>query len=166
MTVLGFGDRPYTPAWPPDSPVRERFPSDVVAELKAAGWEPGRRSAADLPDAPDAVRAFVGEFGGLTVPTRGTGPLRRVGFTLDPEAVPDGEACDALAARIGRAVYPLGVMADDSHLLAIDSSARVFGLGRAHDVLLGHLPDEAVIKLVRGILTPAIGGRTGSYRAD
>jgi SUKH-3 immunity protein len=83
----GFGDRPFTPAWPPGSQVVDRFPDDVVAALRAAGWQPGRADgqvSEAIREFP-AVAASVAEFGGLHIAHDPPGPGGQAGtFTLVP----------------------------------------------------------------------------------
>jgi hypothetical protein len=160
----GYGDRPYSPDWPEDSDVTERFPADVVRALEAAGWAPGRGVPADellhrgttevirpFPKADAALR----EFGGLRVrhdPPRPGDPEGT--FTFDPGLVPS-----KIIRKTRKRLFPLGavdepVLGERTLLVMGEATGHVYGLRDDDDLLLGQTLDEAVTKLVRGIFSP------------
>ncbi|MFI8084086.1 SUKH-3 domain-containing protein [Kitasatospora sp. NPDC086009] len=148
---------------------RPRFPADVAAELKAAGWHPGRwqiRQAEEWADAlaayggpagvghavfPAAVEAWA-EFGGLAFDLDGPGrQLARTPFLVDPLC---GLHQPRTLADLGRALdtrlAPLGEEAYGQALLAVDEEGRVYSLDHTGEWFLGHGVDQAISTLVLG----------------
>lgn len=158
----GYGDRPFTPTWPPGQQTAQRFPDDVAAALRRAGWTPGRADPRYLPPGLQAfppAAASVTEFGGLTISHDSPGPGYPAGtYTLTPFSRPG--LLDKLSHRTGKSLFPLGQVDNEvyggSLLLAVDQANRVFGLRRDDDLLLGYTFDEALIKLTRGLFTVRI----------
>lgn len=145
----GYGDRPYTPAWPEDSGVTERFPADVVTALMDAGWKPSDYRAT-------TAEAALDEFRGLTIAHAAPTPGSAAGtFTLDPALVPP----KAIKAT-RRLLLPLGALngpvpgSKRTYLVMGEKTGNVYGLRSDDDALLGWNLDEAIIKLVRGIFSP------------
>ncbi|MEV7778934.1 SUKH-3 domain-containing protein [Kitasatospora sp. NPDC088351] len=153
----------------PAGRTRPRFPADVAAELKAAGWHPGRwqiRQAEEWADAlvaygspagvqhavfPAAVEAWA-EFGGLAFDLGGPGrQLARTPFLVDPLC---GLHQPRTLADLGRALdtrlAPLGEETYGQALLAIDEEGRVYSLDHTGEWFLGHGIDQAVSTLVLG----------------
>lgn len=166
LARLGYGDRPYSPSWPDESDVTERFPSDVVQALQASGWAPGRGVPADellrrgttekanirpFPAAETVLR----EFGGLRVRHDPPIPDAPGGtFTLDPGLVPA-----KIIQRTAKRLFPLGIVDDPvlgerTYLVIGEATGHVYGMRDDDDILLGYTADEAMTKLVRGIFSP------------
>ncbi|MFJ5923101.1 SUKH-3 domain-containing protein [Kitasatospora sp. NPDC092948] len=147
-----------------------RFPADVAAALKQAGWHPGRweiRQAEQWADAmvayggpqdpqhsvfPAAIEAWA-EFGGLAFEVPGPGrTLARTPFLLDPRC---GLHSPRTLADLGRALdtrlAPLGEELYGQALLAIDEQGRVYSLDHAGEWFLGHSVDQALATLVLGL---------------
>ncbi|WP_329572447.1 SUKH-3 domain-containing protein [Kitasatospora sp. NBC_01266] len=153
------------------SPVRSqpRFPAEVAAALKQAGWHPGRweiRRAEQWADqllgrpAPDGVPHVVfpaaieawAEFGGLSFDLAGAGrELARTPFLLDPLC---GLHLPRTLADLSRAldsqVAPLGEEHYGQALLAIDEAGRVYSLDHTGEWYLGPDLDHAVTALLLG----------------
>ncbi|MFE6053444.1 SUKH-3 domain-containing protein [Kitasatospora sp. NPDC056446] len=148
---------------------RPRFPADVAAELKAAGWHPGRwqiRQAEEWADAlvghgaptgvrhsvfPAAVEAWA-EFGGLAFDLSGPGrQLARTPFLIDPLCgLHQPRTLLDLGRALGCQVAPLGEEAYGQALLAVDEEGRVYSLDHTGEWFLGHGIDQAVTALVLG----------------
>ncbi|MET7300919.1 SUKH-3 domain-containing protein [Embleya sp. NPDC005575] len=147
-----------------------RFSTDVVHELKRAGWTVGRRRltqaeawARQISDheSPDGHRHSVfpaalvawAEFGTLHFAIGGAGKdvLRRP-FTIDPTR---GLHLPRTLTDVGRALgtplAPLGDEDDGSSYLAIDPSGRVFGLDHTGEWFIGSSMDVAISTLVLGL---------------
>lgn len=154
----------------------ERFPDDVAAVLRAAGWVEGRqvpelsaeaiRVVCAQPSAdgtrhepfPAASQALA-EFAGVYVVHEGAGvAVRRRPFALDPTLAAASATTLADFGRVlGVPLFPLGVEGDDDALLAIDARARVFALDYAGEWYLGENLDAALVTLVTGTLPPRVG---------
>ncbi|MFD0264392.1 SUKH-3 domain-containing protein [Kitasatospora indigofera] len=169
------------PLSPTPSRLRPRFPADVAAELKQAGWHPGRwqiQQAEEWADAlagygtpgdahgvrhsvfPAAVEAWA-EFGGLHFEPSGAGrDLARTPFLLDPLC---GLHQPRTLADLGRALdtklAPLGEEMYGRALLAIDEAGRVYSLDHTGEWFLGEGVDQAVTTLLLGTLPERL--RTG-----
>jgi hypothetical protein len=166
LVRLGYGDRPYSPNWPEESGVAERFPSDVVQTLQAAGWARGRgipveellrrgtTEKANIRPFPAAETALR-EFGGLRVRHDPPSPDTPAGtFTLDPGLVPS-----KVIQRTHKRLFPLGmvdepVLGERTFLVMGETTGHVYGLRDDDDILLGCTFEEAITKLVRGIFSP------------
>ncbi|WP_327071641.1 SUKH-3 domain-containing protein [Kitasatospora sp. NBC_01250] len=158
-------------AGPASAAVRSqpRFPADVAAALKQAGWHPGRweiRRAEEWADEllsrhsadgvqhavfPAAIEAWA-EFGGLSFDLGGAGrELARTPFLLDPIC---GLHLPRTLADLSRAldsrVAPLGEEHYGQALLAIDEAGRVYSLDHTGEWFLGADLDQAVTALVLG----------------
>ncbi|WP_030270781.1 SUKH-3 domain-containing protein [Streptomyces sp. NRRL B-24484] len=147
-----------------------RFPADVAAALKQAGWHPGRweiRQAEawadvlavhggplDTPHAvfPAAVEAWA-EFGGLAFDLDGAGrALARTPFLLDPRCgLHQPRTLADLGRALGTRLAPLGEERFGQALLAIDELGRVFSLDHAGEWYLGATVDQALATLVMGL---------------
>ncbi|WAL73528.1 SUKH-3 domain-containing protein [Kitasatospora sp. YST-16] len=146
-----------------------RFPADVAAALKQAGWHPGRweiRQAELWADAlvayggplepqhavfPAAIEAWA-EFGGLAFDVPGPGDtLARTPFLLDPRC---GLHAPRTLTDLGRALdtrlAPLGEELYGQALLAIDEQGRVYSLDHTGEWFLGDSVDRAIGTLVLG----------------
>ncbi|MFI6443347.1 SUKH-3 domain-containing protein [Kitasatospora sp. NPDC050543] len=153
---------------------RPRFPADVAAELKQAGWHPGRwqiqqaeewadaLAGHDVPHAvfPAAVEAWA-EFGGLSFEPSGPGrQIAPTPFLLDPLC---GLHQPRTLADLGRALdtrlAPLGEEMYGRALLAIDEAGRVYSLDHVGEWYLGAGVDQAVSALLLG--TAPVRLRTG-----
>jgi hypothetical protein len=168
------GELTLWPALPADAVAEEyrrahqaaaRFPAEVAAQLRAAGWYPGRsvddelaRFAATvrglstesaLPVEPfPAAEAILREFGGIRVPNGSKFP-----FAFHPaEPVPEAEDFEGLGYLIGKAVYPVGVREDDgpSHLV-VDEDGRLYLHHWAGSFALAPTVEEAIVALTRGV---------------
>ncbi|MFJ9459451.1 SUKH-3 domain-containing protein [Kitasatospora sp. NPDC101447] len=148
---------------------RPRFPADVAAELKAAGWHPGRwemGQAEEWADAlvgygapngvahsvfPAAVEAWA-EFGGLAFDLSGPGrQLARTPFLVDPLCgLHQPRTLLDLGRALGTQVAPLGEEAYGQALLAVDEEGRVYSLDHTGEWFLGHGIDQAITALVLG----------------
>ncbi|MFC5643893.1 MULTISPECIES: SUKH-3 domain-containing protein [Kitasatospora] len=149
-----------------------RFPADVAAALKQAGWHPGRweiRQAEEWADVlaahgepldvphtvfPAAVEAWA-EFGGLAFDVPGPGrTLARTPFLLDPVCgLHQPRTLADLGRALGTRLAPLGEERYGQALLAIDEQGRVFSLDHTGEWFLGATIDLAISTLVLG-LTP------------
>ncbi|MEV7216678.1 SUKH-3 domain-containing protein [Kitasatospora cineracea] len=146
-----------------------RFPADVAAALKQAGWHPGRweiRQAELWADAlvayggplepqhavfPAAIEAWA-EFGGLAFDVPGPGDtLARTPFLLDPRC---GLHAPRTLTDLGRALdtrlAPLGEELYGQALLAVDEQGRVYSLDHTGEWFLGDSVDRAIGTLVLG----------------
>ena len=155
--------------------LRPRFPADVAAGLKQAGWHPGRwqiQQAEEWADTlahhdgpagdphparhsvfPAAVEAWA-EFGGLAFEPAGAGrDLALTPFLLDPLR---GLHQPRTLADLGRALdtrlAPLGEEMYGRALLAIDEAGRVYSLDHTGEWYLGDSVDQAVTTLLLGTL--------------
>ncbi|WUX21007.1 SUKH-3 domain-containing protein [Streptomyces sp. NBC_01438] len=164
---------PAKPGDPP--PVPDRFPPDIEAALRTAGWFPGRDVSARQADwirATNAemaakgipgqvfpvLEAALAEFGGLTVEPCCPGTtVAAFPFTVGGTSVWLNAAdTEGLRNWLGELTLPFGEDKDHSTLLMGESgcvyvSHPVGGFFR-HGACL----DEALIKLVRGIRSPSL----------
>ncbi len=147
----------------------DRFPAAVTEALTAAGWQPGRRDEARArewaltiagyatPDGrqhvvvPAAIEAYA-EFGGLRVTPPGEG--ERVApstVDLDPRrALHSVRTLAGLAALLGGPLTPLGVEGDDTGILAVGASGRVFLLDHTAEWFVGESVAAALTALLLG----------------
>lgn len=164
---------PAKPGDPP--PVPDRFPPDVEAALRTAGWFPGRDVSARQADwirstnaelvakgipgqVFPALGAALAEFGGLTVEPCSPGTtVAAFPFTVGGTSVSlDATDTEDLRDWLGELTLAFGVDEDHSALLMGESgcvyvSHPVGGFFR-HGTCL----NEALIKLVRGIRSPSL----------
>ncbi|WP_156726976.1 SUKH-3 domain-containing protein [Streptomyces apocyni] len=155
-----------------------RFPVQVDAALRGAGWQPGRwdiKRAEYWADTlreyaspvghrhvvfPAAVEAWA-EFGGLRVTPVGPGRhLAPATLHLDPLCgLHMARTLGDLGRALGTEVCPLGEEPDSAALLAIDERGRVYSLDHSGDWYLGPSVDDALGTLLSGTLptrlTPA-----------
>ncbi|GAA2146795.1 SUKH-3 domain-containing protein [Kitasatospora kazusensis] len=156
----------------PAARAQPRFPADVAAALKQAGWHPGRwqiRQAEEWADElvahgdalsvqhtvfPAAVEAWA-EFGGLSFGLTGAGRrIARTPFLLDPRCgLHQPRTLADLGRALGTRIAPLGEELYGQALLAVDEEGRVYSLDHTGEWFLGHTIDQAVATLVLG-LTP------------
>ncbi|MFC6596214.1 SUKH-3 domain-containing protein [Kitasatospora paranensis] len=147
-----------------------RFPADVAAALKQAGWHPGRweiRQAEAWADVlaqhggpldtphtvfPAAVEAWA-EFGGLSFDLSGPGrALAPTPFLLDPRCgLHQPRTLADLGRALGTRLAPLGEELYGQALLAIDETGRVFSLDATGEWYLGATVDQALAVLVLGL---------------
>jgi hypothetical protein len=143
---------------------RQRFPADVLAILRAAGWYPGRQadtaawsatvSAIPVdgpePELSEPVQRVLTEFGGLHAE-----PANAFAFSIAPGGHhPDPELFDGLAGILNLPLYPIGVRHDDGPSeIAMDPAGRVFIAHWAGSYFLGETATDAIIKLARGVGT-------------
>jgi hypothetical protein len=152
-----------------------RFPSEVEAVLREAGWTEERQVAELAGKAIQTVCAQPGtagarhaafpaaeqaltEFGGLYVYQDGPGAaLRRRPFALDPTMAAATAMTLADFGRVlGVALFPLGVEGDADAVLAIDEHGRVFALDAGGEWFLGEDIQDALTTLVTGTLPPRV----------
>ena len=152
-----------------------RFPSEVEAVLRSAGWSEGRQvtelseqaiqdvcaqaSADGTRHAPfRAAEQALAEFAGLFVFQDQPGvALRRRPFALDPVMAAATASTLADFARVlGSALFPLGVEGNGEAVLAIDERGRVFALDYAGEWFLGEGLDAALTTLISGTSPPRV----------
>lgn len=142
-----------------------RFSERAEHDLRAAGWEPGRKvDTAEwrgLLEASGEVRMhaaaeeFLGEFGGLKVQISGPGiSVAREPFEFDP-----GDLCGeegrfaGWGARLGKSLFPIGELDGGRFFLGISEAAEIllvetwvasFGFGDAalENLILGVKPEK------------------------
>ncbi|MFB7030708.1 MULTISPECIES: SUKH-3 domain-containing protein [unclassified Streptomyces] len=146
-----------------------RFPVNVDAALREAGWQPGRWDIKLAEEWADALRAHVSpaghrhsvfpavveawaEFGGLRITAPGHGrQIAPAAVRFDPLA---GLHLSRTLADLGRALEtelaPLGEEGDHRAVLAMDAEGRVYSLDHAGDWYLGKDIDAALSALVTG----------------
>ncbi|MFG1922425.1 SUKH-3 domain-containing protein [Cryptosporangium sp. NPDC048952] len=153
----------------------QRFPGEVEAVLREAGWSEGRY----VPDAASAAITTVcaytaadgarhtsfraaeqalGEFTGIYVSQDGPGvTLRRRPFAIDPTlATPTAATLAAFGQALGIPLFPLGVEGTDDAVLAIDERGRVFALDAGGEWFLGDRVEAALTTLVTGAQPPRV----------
>jgi hypothetical protein len=152
-----------------------RFPSEVEAVLRSAGWSEGRqvvelseqairdvcaRAGADGAQHTPfrAAEQALAEFAGLYVYQDEAGvALRRRPFALDPAmAAATASTLHDFARVLGSALFPLGVEGDGEAVLAIDERGRVFALDFAGEWFLGDGLDAALTTLISGTYPPRV----------
>lgn len=156
------------PSASPTARIQPRFPAEVAAALKQAGWHPGRweiRQAEEWTDAlgprhsvfPAALAAWA-EFGGLAFEPPGSGrELARTPFLLDPRCgLHQPRTLADLGRALGIRLAPLGEERYGQALLAIDEEGRVYSLDHTGEWYLGHSVDQAVAALLLGLMPERI----------
>lgn len=158
----------------------QRFPDEVEAVLRDAGWSAGRfvpdaaagaiaavcaSTAADgARHAPfPAAEQVLSEFVGIYVSQDGPGvTLRRRPFAIDPRlATPTAATLAAFGRALGVLLFPLGVEGADDAVLAIDEHGRVFALDAGGEWFLGDRIEAALTTLVTGWEPPRVGDDGG-----
>lgn len=154
----------------PDHLSTTRFPVNVDAALREAGWQPGRWDIKLAEQWADALRAHVSpaghrhsvfpaaveawaEFGGLRVTSPGPGrQIAPATLRFDPLA---GLHLARTLADLGRAldteISPLGEEVEHQAVLAIDLDGRVYSLDHTGDWFLGQDIDTALATLITGV---------------
>ncbi|GAA4608233.1 hypothetical protein BJY16_006736 [Actinoplanes octamycinicus] len=158
-----------------------RFPDEVDAVLRNAGWSEGRHvpevaghmievvcaytaaGGARHTRFPAAERALA-EFAGIYIDQDGPGlVLRRSLFAIDPTmAIPTATTLADFGAALGSRLFPLGVEGVDDAVLAIDERGRVFALDPTGEWHLGDTLDAALTTLVTGA-APARVSDSGTW---
>lgn len=138
-----------------------RFSDETEADLRRAGWYPGRKTDVEAwrPHLeasgfvfPDVVVRFLEEFNGLSFPYRGSGITRaKEAVEFDPFlAVGEENRFAQVGAGIGRVLAPIGEL-DNRWFLGMDDTggihfvgavAELFGVGDAglESLLAGIMP--------------------------
>ncbi|MEK7949264.1 SUKH-3 domain-containing protein [Luteolibacter soli] len=134
--------------------MKERFPSEVEAMLREAGWYPGRSELpVELPNDYSIfpwARKALEEFGGLHVGSSGPGrDLARSNIQFEPDAA-EGLAPHVSQTDDGLRLYPLGEIDNGHAHLLIDELGSVYYY---FDELekVGVTLDEALINLLLGM---------------
>ncbi|GGV02737.1 hypothetical protein GCM10010275_47300 [Streptomyces litmocidini] len=153
----------------PDHLNTTRFPVNVDAALREAGWQPGRWDIKLAEEWADTLRAHISpaghrhsvfpaaveawaEFGGLRITAPGHGrQIAPAAVRFDPLA---GLHLSRTLADLGRAldteIAPLGEEGDHQAVLAMDVEGRVYSLDHAGDWYLGKDIDAALSTLITG----------------
>ncbi len=141
----------------------------AVAELRAGGWEPGRRVEEPTAEAIRQTCAHVGrngqrhepfpaavaalnEFGGISAFTDRPGvAVAPQPFVIDPTLVAAcTETLADVAGLLGVRLFPLGLHSELEALLAIDERGRVFAIDDAGEWFLGDTIYTALDALLTG----------------
>lgn len=173
--IVTLDPRPGSPEQIAERHVRfresgERFPEDVDATLRAAGWVPGRDITADVEawasrqakelsevvfhrSARDALR----EFGSLYLPRYNR--QGELGEAPGTQFLPEDEHFKVGYVLRGEEDYenpafPLGYTEDGPDQLGIDEQGRVFNFHWSQDFFIGPDIDTAVVNLIRGYQWP------------
>jgi hypothetical protein len=147
-----------------------RFAPDVDKVLREGGWFPGRDVSAevdpwlaqlvvdedllaDRPEAMEAARAVLHEFGNVTCDIYGPGQERALtpfGFypRVDP---PDPWAFETLGEIVGTPLFPIGFAWEYRQHIVIAGDGRVFMDNSPNECLVGANIDEALVSMVRGL---------------
>lgn len=136
------------------------FRARVLELLKLAGWYKGRSVAGrlDLPNDvvyPMGIANLLTEFGGLYIKSSGTGiTISRLSIKFEPvwadkESSENGILLD-YSNRIGKPLYPLGYIPDESLILCMDSEGKVYMAGD-YLYLVGNSFAEGVSNILLGI---------------
>ena len=147
-----------------------RFPPQVEAALRAAGWHPGRRDIMRAEVWADHLRAHVSpgghlhavfpaaveawaEFGALTI-RAAPGPghdLAPGGLLVDPlRGLHLARTLADLGRALGSEVCPLGEEAAGGEHLVIDARGCVYALDHTGDWYLGATVEQAITTLLTG----------------
>ncbi|NBH11812.1 SUKH-3 domain-containing protein [Amycolatopsis sp. SID8362] len=142
-----------------------RFSQQTEHDLRAAGWEPGRRvdttawrnqlEATGEVHMHAAAEGFLGEFGGLKVKISGPGvSSAREPFEFNPGDLHGEEGRFAgWGARLGKSLFPIGELdggrfflgiSELGEILLVETWVATFGIGDAalENLILGVKPDE------------------------
>ncbi|MFF4432572.1 SUKH-3 domain-containing protein [Streptomyces sp. NPDC001513] len=140
---------------------RHVWSAEVEAVLRGAGWHPGRcvdttewreRLEADGFRIHPAAGDFLGEFGGLTVDSRGSGiTSAREAFEIDPLlALGEDDRFAARGEEIGRHLFPVGECDHGRSFLGLDERGGLY-LVDGRLARFGRMP-EALENLVLGVM--------------
>ena len=149
----------------------QRFPAQVFDDLRAAGWRPGRDVVAAVDDwlrrtaiereLPifDTARTALREFGGLSIPQRGSTGLPDRGWAsrfYPADGAPSTREIAEFGELIATPVFPLGENADGPSHLVIDERGRVFRLHPVYYFFIGASMDEAAVWFTQGGDRPVV----------
>jgi hypothetical protein len=159
-----------------DDPLDARFPAEVAAALKRAGWHPGRNVLIQAEDWADELAAHVSpegyrhsvfpaaveawaEFGGIVVDLDGPGrQVARTPFVVDPlRGLHQPRTLGDLGRALEVPVAPLGEEGDGRALLAVDALGRVYSLDHTGEWFLGETVDQALTTLIMGAMPQRLG---------
>lgn len=146
-----------------------RFPAEVAAALRHAGWHPGRWQIHQAEQWADILASHTGadghrhsvfpaavetwaEFGGIRVDLAGAGErLARTPFVIDPlRGLHQPRTLTDLGRALGMPVAPLGEENDGQALLVVDVTGRVHSLDHTGEWFLGRDIDRALTTLIVG----------------
>lgn len=136
------------------------FRGEVLELLMQAGWYKGRtvEGKLELPSDvqyPLEIANILAEFGGLYIRSSGAGiTLSRLSIKFEPawadkESSEDGILWD-YSTRIGKKLYPLGYIPDESLILCIDLAGKVYMAGD-YLYLVGQSFTEGISNILLGI---------------
>lgn len=158
-----------------------RFPLEVDAVLREAGWQPGRWDIARAEVWADTLRAHHSpgghshavfpaaveawaEFGGLHIVPPGPGHhIAPVALRVDPLCgLHFARTLADLGRAVGTEVCPLGEeTGPPGATLAIDTEGRVYSIDHSGDWYLGPDIDRAIATLVTGVRPARLTARDG-----
>lgn len=152
------------------SPVElSRFPADVDRILRAGGWFPSRDVSSTVdpwldwlledeellagrPEALEAARPVLHEFGGVYCRIYGRGGRRRsrrFGF-YPQEDPPDPFSFEDLGEKVGAKLFPIGYAEEYPQHIVMAADGRVFMDNSPNECFVAATPDEAIVVLAQG----------------